>query len=184
MPVELYRIDDRLIHGQVVVGWGQPLDIGFIVLVDDEVAASEWEQELYRMGVPPEMDVYFHGVDDAVPELPRYVADRRRGILLTGDIERQAEAALVAARDDLRSDVVKVAHHGSRTSSTESFVAAVRPSVAVVSVGLASPFGHPDKNVVERWRANGAQVLQTGQSGTITISTDGRDLKVETFVRE
>ena len=60
MSLVLYRIDDRLIHGQVVVGWGQPLDIGFIVLVDDEVARSEWEQELYRMGTPPEMEVYFH----------------------------------------------------------------------------------------------------------------------------
>ena len=87
MPLELYRIDDRLIHGQVVVGWGRPLDIGFIVLVDDEVAASEWEQELYRMGVPPEMEVFFHDVGDAVAAHARYVADRRRGILLTGDID-------------------------------------------------------------------------------------------------
>jgi PTS system mannose-specific IIB component/fructoselysine and glucoselysine-specific PTS system IIB component len=82
----LHRIDDRLIHGQVVVGWGQPLDIRFIVLVDDEVADSEWEQELYRMGVPPEMDVYFLSVDAAITELPRYRADARHGILLTGDI--------------------------------------------------------------------------------------------------
>jgi mannose/fructose/N-acetylgalactosamine-specific phosphotransferase system component IIB len=86
VSIVLYRIDDRLIHGQVVVGWGQPLDIGFIVLVDDEVAGSEWEQELYRMGVPPEMDVYFHSVDDAVQALPRYRDDPRPGILLTGDI--------------------------------------------------------------------------------------------------
>ena len=86
MAIELYRIDDRLIHGQVVVGWGRPLDIGFIVLVDDEVAASEWEQELYRMGVPPEMDVYFHGVDDAAAAHAAYRADTRRGIVLTGDI--------------------------------------------------------------------------------------------------
>jgi mannose/fructose/N-acetylgalactosamine-specific phosphotransferase system component IIB len=90
VPLELYRIDDRLIHGQVVVGWGRPLDIGFIVLVDDEVAASEWEQELYRMGVPPEMDVYFHAVDDAVKSHAGYAGDRRRGILLTGDIETMA----------------------------------------------------------------------------------------------
>ena len=90
MPLELYRIDDRLIHGQVVVGWGRPLDIGFIVLVDDEVAASEWEQELYRMGVPPEMDVFFHGVDDAVAAHARFANDRRRGILLTGDIDTMA----------------------------------------------------------------------------------------------
>jgi mannose/fructose/N-acetylgalactosamine-specific phosphotransferase system component IIB len=83
----LNRIDDRLIHGQVVVGWGQPLDVRFIVLVDDGVAASEWEQELYRMGAPPEMDVYFLNVSAAIDELPRYRADARAGILLTGDIE-------------------------------------------------------------------------------------------------
>ena len=86
MTLELYRIDDRLIHGQVVVGWGQPLNIGFIVLVDDTVAASDWEQELYRMGVPPEMEVYFHTASDAVGALPRYRADSRHGLLLTGDI--------------------------------------------------------------------------------------------------
>jgi mannose/fructose/N-acetylgalactosamine-specific phosphotransferase system component IIB len=86
VTVELFRIDDRLIHGQVVVGWGQPLDIGFIVLVDDTVAASDWEQELYRMGVPPEMEVYFHSASDAIGAMPKYVADARRGILLTGDI--------------------------------------------------------------------------------------------------
>ena len=87
MTIELYRIDDRLIHGQVVVGWGQPLDIGFIVLVDDVVATSDWEKELYRMGVPPEMDVYFHTTSEAISAIPRYRADVRRGLLLTGDIE-------------------------------------------------------------------------------------------------
>lgn len=86
MTLLLYRIDDRLIHGQVVVGWGQPLDVHFIVLVDDVVAASEWEQELYRMGVPPEMDLYFHTAADAIAAIPKYRADPRKGILLTGDI--------------------------------------------------------------------------------------------------
>jgi PTS system mannose-specific IIB component/fructoselysine and glucoselysine-specific PTS system IIB component len=86
----LYRIDDRLIHGQVVVGWGQPLDLRFIVLVDDEVAASDWEQELYRMGVPPDMDVFFDHVEDAAHNLERYVADPRSGLLLTGDIQTMA----------------------------------------------------------------------------------------------
>jgi PTS system mannose-specific IIB component/fructoselysine and glucoselysine-specific PTS system IIB component len=82
----LHRIDDRFIHGQVVVGWAQPLDVRFIVLVDDEVAASEWEQELYRMGVPPQMEVFFLSVANAITELPRFRADARHGILLTGDI--------------------------------------------------------------------------------------------------
>jgi PTS system mannose-specific IIB component/fructoselysine and glucoselysine-specific PTS system IIB component len=87
VTLTLHRIDDRLIHGQVVVGWGQPLDIRFIVLVDDQVAASEWEQELYRMGVPPDMEVYFLSVSTAITELPRFRADARQGILLTGDID-------------------------------------------------------------------------------------------------
>jgi mannose/fructose/N-acetylgalactosamine-specific phosphotransferase system component IIB len=86
----LYRIDDRLIHGQVVVGWGQAMDIEFIVLVDDAVAASEWEQELYRMGVPQEMEVFFHSVAEATGRLDRYRSDRRRGILLTGDVRSMA----------------------------------------------------------------------------------------------
>lgn len=87
MTLVLYRIDDRLIHGQVVVGWGQPLDIRFLVLVDNGVANSEWEQDLYRMGVPPEMELYFHTVEDAPLHLPTYRADPRKGILVTGDIE-------------------------------------------------------------------------------------------------
>jgi len=90
VAIELFRIDDRLIHGQVVVGWGQPLDLTFIVLVDDEVAGSEWEQELYRMGVPPEMDVHFDTVESAATKLAVYQGDHRRGALLTGDIETMA----------------------------------------------------------------------------------------------
>ena len=86
MSFLLYRIDDRLIHGQVVVGWGQPLDAKFIVLVDDAVATSDWEQELYRMGVPPHMDVYFVSVADAIPLIPKLQQDDRPGILLTPDI--------------------------------------------------------------------------------------------------
>jgi len=87
VPIDLYRIDDRLIHGQVIVGWGQPMDLGFVVLVDDEVADSEWERELYRMGVPPEVGLYFASVDDAVAHLEEWRADARHGILVTGDVD-------------------------------------------------------------------------------------------------
>ncbi|MEO7456067.1 MAG: PTS sugar transporter subunit IIB [Gemmatimonadaceae bacterium] len=86
MTLVLNRIDDRLIHGQVVVGWGQPLDVEFIVLVDDAVAASDWEQDLYRMGVPPEMDLRFHSAADAVRLLDHYRLETRPGMLITGDI--------------------------------------------------------------------------------------------------
>jgi PTS system mannose-specific IIB component/fructoselysine and glucoselysine-specific PTS system IIB component len=109
VALELYRIDDRLIHGQVVVGWGQPLDLRFIVLVDDEVAASDWEQELYRMGVPPDMDIYFDAVDTAAANLDQYQEDERRGILLTGDIGTMTR--LVEATDDIRRVNVGGIHH-------------------------------------------------------------------------
>lgn len=106
----------------------------------------------------------------------------RRTFLLTGDIESRAERALLAAGEDLHCDALKVAHHGSRTSSTAEFVNATRPALAVVSVGRDSPYGHPHAEVLARWRAAGAQVLTTGERGMITVSTDGEDLKVETFV--
>ena len=91
MTLVLHRIDDRLIHGQVVVGWGQPLDVKFIVLVDDAVAESDWERELYRMGVPPEMEVRFHSAAQAAPLLDGYRTETAPGILLTGDISTMRE---------------------------------------------------------------------------------------------
>jgi mannose/fructose/N-acetylgalactosamine-specific phosphotransferase system component IIB len=93
VSIVLYRIDDRLIHGQVVVGWGQPLDVGFIALVDDAVAESDWEQELYRMGVPPEMEVVFASVEQAAGLHDGWLADARPGILLTGDIDTMQRLA-------------------------------------------------------------------------------------------
>ena len=86
MAVDLFRIDDRLIHGQVVVGWGQPLDLAFLVLVDDAVAASDWEQELYRMGVPPEMELHVRSVEQAAADLAGFQARPDHGMLLTADI--------------------------------------------------------------------------------------------------
>lgn len=90
MSIALYRIDDRLIHGQVVVGWGQPLDCGFIVLVDEEVRESDWEQDLYRMGVPSQIEVIFASTAEAAERLAAWEADPRVGILLAGDIDTMA----------------------------------------------------------------------------------------------
>ena len=121
------------------------------------------------------------GNDDSIVLRLRF---GRRAFLLTGDIEKAAETALTNGQDDLRCDVVKVAHHGSKTSSTEAFIKATQPAYAIIPVGLTSIFGHPHKEVLERWHASGAQILTTGQRGTITLSTDGNDLKVETFVKQ
>jgi len=96
MPIRLYRVDDRLVHGQVVIGWGKPLGIGFIVLVDDAVQASEWERELYRMGVPPEVELIFAGVQEAADHLPGWRADARNGLVLTADIGTMADLCRAA----------------------------------------------------------------------------------------
>jgi PTS system mannose-specific IIB component/fructoselysine and glucoselysine-specific PTS system IIB component len=109
MPVDLYRIDDRLIHGQVVVGWGQPLDIGLIVLVDDQVASSDWEQDLYRMGVPPEIELVFANVAAAIRDHAKFVADPRHSIVLTGDVPTMH--ALVRGTGAIRNVNVGGLHH-------------------------------------------------------------------------
>ena len=115
MTLALYRIDDRLIHGQVVVGWGQPLNVTFIVLVDDEVRSSDWEQDLYRMGVPPSIEVRFASVDEAASELSAWEADPRVGILLVGDID--TAVALAGRAPQVRRFNVGGVHH--RTGPTE-----------------------------------------------------------------
>jgi competence protein ComEC len=104
-----------------------------------------------------------------------------RSFLFTGDIEAEAENRLLAEPSRLIADVIKVPHHGSRTSSTPDLVGSVKPSYAVISVGSRSRFGHPHTEVVERWQSSGATVMRTGERGTITISTDGTDLKVGTY---
>ena len=106
-----------------------------------------------------------------------------RALLLTGDVEAPGEAGLLQTNQMVRADVVKVPHHGSKTSSTHQFVDATKPAYAIFSVGQTSMFGHPHAGVVERWRAAGARILTTGKSGTITITTDGKSLKLETFVK-
>ncbi len=87
MSIALCRVDDRLIHGQVVVGWGQPLHCGLIALVDDEVRRSEWEQDLYRMGVPSHIEVVFASVDEAVEQFAAWESDPRVAMMLMGDLD-------------------------------------------------------------------------------------------------
>jgi competence protein ComEC len=99
----------------------------------------------------------------------------RQRFLLTGDIEEEIDPVLLA-RGLPRVDVLKVAHHGSRTSSTRSFLAAARPSVAIVSAGQGNPYGHPTRATIGRLEATGATVLRTDQDGTVTVRLDGRTI--------
>jgi competence protein ComEC len=104
--------------------------------------------------------------------------------LLTGDIEKPAEDGLIAAHEPLASEFLKVPHHGSKTSSTAPFLAAVDPRVAVVSVGATNPFGHPAPIVVERYQRDGVRLLRTDRDGAVTALADGNSLVVSAYAAQ
>ena len=114
MTVALVRVDDRLVHGQVVVGWGRPLRAAFVAVVDDALAASDWEQELYRMGAPEEMPLEFVTVADAVQRLPAWEADPRAGIILLGEVAT-ATALLRAGARLPKLNLGGIHHRAGRT---------------------------------------------------------------------
>jgi competence protein ComEC len=102
-------------------------------------------------------------------------------ILLTGDAEAGEEEWLVRRYGEtLRADVLKVGHHGSATSTTPAFLAAVSPRVALVSVGVANDYGHPSTEVMEALEGRGIQVLRTDYEGTIMLATDGQSIDITT----
>jgi competence protein ComEC len=100
--------------------------------------------------------------------------------LLVGDAERAEEGWLLShVRDSLRVDVLKVGHHGSRTSSTPDFLDAVQPRVALVSVGEGNMYRLPNDEVLDALRARGARVLRTDREGTIVVRSDGHRVDIE-----
>ncbi len=98
--------------------------------------------------------------------------------LLPGDVEAPGEEALLSSDSSLNATVLKVPHHGSRTSTTPAFLRAVQPAVAIVSVGEGNPYGHPSPTVLER--LDDALLLRTDQHGAVRLSTDGEKLWVQT----
>lgn len=104
-----------------------------------------------------------------------------RAVLFVGDAERHEEAKLVASGAPLRADVLKVGHHGSRTSTTAPFLAAVSPELAVVSVGARNRFGHPHPFTMHTLARARVTTLRTDRVGSVTVTTDGTSLTVAVF---
>jgi len=104
-----------------------------------------------------------------------------RSVLFSGDIEGEAETALVEQRAALGADILKVAHHGSRTSSSDAFLAAVRPRLAVISAGAHNRFQHPHAEVVQRLHAHGAHVVELAREGGTVVTIDGPSLTAVTW---
>jgi competence protein ComEC len=108
---------------------------------------------------------------------------RGMSLLLPGDLGARGEALLVERGGPLRALALKVAHHGSRSSSSAPFLQAARPRVAVISVGARNPFGHPSPEALARLEAAGARVYRTDRDGAVILETDGTVLRVTAWAR-
>jgi competence protein ComEC len=104
-----------------------------------------------------------------------------RSFLLTGDMERPMETRLLYQAAELHADVLKVGHHGSKTSTIQPFLDAVSPTIAVISDGFENSFGHPHKDVLARLQNRHIAVLRTDLDGLISIRTDGRSITLDTM---
>ncbi|MDP2319721.1 MAG: DNA internalization-related competence protein ComEC/Rec2 [Acidobacteriota bacterium] len=144
---------------------GDRLGLGGVELRVHHPPLPEWERQKVRND------------DSLVIEL-RY---GQVSMLLTGDIGREVEQALIPTLDLLPVVVLKSPHHGSGTSSSPAFIDAVKPAVVVISNGRGNTYGHPVPYVLERYRSIGARIFRTDQEGQIEVSTDGQDLVVRTF---
>lgn len=98
--------------------------------------------------------------------------------LFTGDAGSAVEQQLLESGEDLRADVLKVGHHGSDTSTTQAFLDAVSPSLAVISVGRNNRFGHPSRRVLKRLERAGTEIYRTDMNGDIRIVSDGKKIRV------
>lgn len=102
--------------------------------------------------------------------------------LFEGDAEKEAEEAMTLSSSVQLpdADVLKVAHHGSSSSTTQAFLELVSPEIAIISVGAGNSYGHPAQTTLDRLAAAGAKVFRTDKHGTITVTTDGTTLEVAT----
>lgn len=111
------------------------------------------------------------------------IVHRGATLLLTGDIERETDGDMARWGHRLRADILKAAHHGSRTSSTRAFLDAVDPKVAAISCGVNNKFRHPSPEVIARFRKMGIQIWRTDQSGAIAMKLDGGRIDVVPWIK-
>ncbi|MEQ1743526.1 MAG: competence protein ComEC, partial [Candidatus Nitrotoga sp.] len=112
------------------------------------------------------------------------ISTGKHSVLLAADIEKDSEWRLLKQHEEkLPSTLLVVPHHGSKTSSVNAFVAAVHPRYAVFTVGYRNRFGHPNKEVVERYLAGGSELLRSDQDGAIIVEMDTQNISVERYRR-
>lgn len=150
---------------QVTLSDGDRLALGDVVVRVLHPGPADWERPRVRN-------------DDSVVLEVRY---RDVSILLTGDAGVAVERGLAARLTPARIRVLKVGHHGSRTSTGAELVGAWAPQIAVISCGRGNAFGHPAPDVLQRLGVAGVRILRTDRDGEVTIGTDGRRVTVRTF---
>ncbi len=144
---------------------GDRMELGGVELRVHHPGVADWQRQKVRND------------DSLVIEL-RY---GQVSMLLTGDISREVEYALIPTLDLLPIVVLKSPHHGSGTSSSDEFIRALKPRLVLISCGRANPYRHPLPYVLARYKAVGAQVLRTDLDGQIDVATDGWSLAVSRF---
>lgn len=107
----------------------------------------------------------------------------RASFLITGDLEKSQEEKLLSSGVDIHAKVLKVGHHGSDTSSSETFLSAISPRYAVISVGRDNRFGHPKAKTLEKLEAAGIDVYRTDEDGAVVFYTDGKHIRMESFYK-
>ncbi|RCX16635.1 competence protein ComEC [Anaerobacterium chartisolvens] len=103
-------------------------------------------------------------------------------LLMTGDIEAEAEKLLADSGADIRTDILKIAHHGSEYSTSQQFLDFASPKAAIISVGRNNSFGHPSGEVLDRLRENNVKVFRTDESGAVLVKSDGSSIRIETML--
>jgi competence protein ComEC len=146
----------------------QPADrvsFGDVDLVVHHPPRPDWERQRVRNDDSEVLEILYGGVS----------------FVFTGDIGREVERTIAASFSRAPIRILKVPHHGSATSSSQRFLDALRPDIAVISAGRGNPFGHPVPSVLERYSNIGAAIYRTDQDGAVTVETDGITVRVTTF---
>jgi competence protein ComEC len=147
---------------------GEALYIGAARVLVLHPPAPDWERRRVRNDDSVVLEVLYGDV----------------ALLLTGDIGSDIERQIAPRLIPAKTRILKVAHHGSRTSTSQALLDAWRPQIALISCGRGNPFGHPAPDVVSRLDAIGARIYRTDLDGEITVDTDGEHVVVRTFTGE
>ena len=150
------------------------------------VAGQQWDWDgvLFQIQHPDRQSSAVNVKTNHLSCVLRIEAKGQR-MLLTSDIEAPDEAALLRRYpEQLRSDVLLVPHHGSKTSSSSVFLAAVQASEAVIPVGFRNAFGHPKSEVIARYESSGSRLWRTDRDGAVQIKLGGDDVRISAWRQE